>query len=428
MMVSAFYCHKICNTNKVLKQILLFLILFCISVQYKVDNEEAVRPLYTVGLLSIFFINLYLFHNIELLTRRVKELYLNFGVFTLYLLIAYMFMVSFLSGERQIKDALYLFYWMLLIPSALLNFLNMQSYQLGMKYLAQTIVWFAFFSSIVAILVFFKYVKLSFGDYILVQNYWTAFRIHGAMGQPTALGGLLGGGLIFLTYLQMFSKGKILLLVQLTLLVAIVMSGSRSAFVALIISYGLFYLFIKGAIRKKILLFGLVLLVFAASISSFVYYDSVHMVGNLNRVALDVNNPQSRFFVWSTVIQLFLEKENLISIFFGSGAGELAARYRAAFNSILHILFDYGVFGMLLFLFTFFFSLYIGIVNYFKTKNRLYQLGLMMLIYSFVFNLFISSFVSPFFSFHVFFYILGIFIVNIPVKKLNFYTCFVENK
>jgi len=122
-------------------------------------------------------------------------------------------------------------------------------------------------------------------------------------------------------------------------------------------------------------------------------------------------------YIWTQVCDL-ISNNTIIGFLFGNGAGALSNTYRAAFNTPLHILYDYGIIGMSLYLLSFLYSLYVGIIRYGSTKRNYYILGINLLVFGFVFNLFISSFLSPFFSFHVLSFVLGIIIVNTKPKNL----------
>ncbi len=403
-----------------IKSVLLFVTLLFLSVQYKVDNQEAIRPLYTLGLVFAALVSIASLFRLKSSMGRIRDFYFNPGLCLLYLFLGYLFLMSSLSGLRQFKDALYLLFWLTFIPSSLLLFFKQRSYEIYLVGVSKIIVWFAVFASTIAILVFMRWLELNFGEYSLVQNYWTAFRAHGFMGQPTALGGLIGIALIFLTYLKPYNRHKTLIAVQLFLLVVLLISGSRSAIVSLLLCYTPFYFGSKistnyGSLVRN-LIFPLVLFVF---IFITVLFGIDTDVGSLNRRLNDFGSENSRLYIWANVAQMFFDKNSIASVFLGSGSGALVATYQAAFNSALQILYDYGVIGASLYLLSFGYSLYIGVLHYTKSRNPIYKLGLMLVIYGFVFNLFISSFLSPFFSFHVLSMILGAMIVNIPVRRLS---------
>jgi len=402
----------------IIKFIFLFLVLLFLSVQYKVDNQEAIRPLYTYGLIFIALISISLIINYKLFFQRIRDLYLNPGVGAFYLLLGYMLFVSILSAERQFKDALYLVFWMSLIPLSLMVFLNIKSYRTYLRIFSRLIILFSIFASLIAFLLLFRVLEYNFGDYILVQNYWTAFRAHGFMGQPTALGGLVGGALITLSYLKVDNKSNMLIAGQLFFMITVVASGSRSAIVALLFSYIFFYMKFKFFIPRKTILRFVIVIVIVFFVALYFVFFEVNL-RSLNRAGFDASDEQSRVFIWSRVLELYMEFNDLKLLMFGAGPGALAETYRAAFNSVLHILYDYGIVGVIFYLFSILYSIYIGTFRYAKTNDPIYKLGLMLLLYGFVFNLFISSFLSPFFSFHVLYLIIGMMIVNIPMSKLS---------
>jgi hypothetical protein len=381
-------------------------------VQYKVNNEEAVRPFYTSALFLVGIITVVLLVSCKSVQRCIREFYLSPGAVFFYILLGYILWRSCFSGERQIKDALYLVYWMTFVPFTLLIFLKIKKgkdYLLG---LSKIILWFALFASVVAHSVFFEWFNLEIYNYVLVQNYWTPFRIHGFMGEPTTLGGLIGCSIIFLSYLREHEKSWQLFFTKWFLFATLVACGSRSTIVALLIAYIPFCISLKFrmvSVIKIACILTLGLIVLAVLLLANANMDIL----SLNRGDLALNNEQNRLFVWSTVGQFFLNQSSLISIMFGEGNGGLVNIYRSAFNTVLHILYDYGLVGMLLYLFVFFYSLYIGAIRYLDTKSSAYKLGLRLLIYGFVFNIFNSSFLTFFFNFQTLCFILGMLVVNI---------------
>ena len=85
---------------------LIFAVLLLISVQYKVDNAEAVRPLYTIGLVIIGLVSL-LMHVRHPSKYILGPFYFSPGGILLYMTLFYIMFSSILAGERQIKVAIY---------------------------------------------------------------------------------------------------------------------------------------------------------------------------------------------------------------------------------------------------------------------------------------------------------------------------------
>ena len=384
-------------------------------MQYKVDNQEAIRPLYLIGLIMSGVVFLY-----SLLSRRlygvIKRLLLTENIIFLYLLLLYILCSSLISGMRETKDALYLIFWILFIPSIIIT-LSLSKKKSSMidifHFLSPSIVLLCLFSCVTAFLTFFGFLSLEIGEYKLIQNYWTAFRIHGFMGQPTALGSFIGFSLILLSYSDkpkiIFSKN----IIYAILIFSLIATGSRNSIVSLIA-----VLIFNSLINLKLgrVLFYTISIIFCAfilfiSIENFKFAEIILSRGDTG------DSKNNRLLIWANVIDL-LSNKNILEILIGNGAGSLSKAYRAAFNVPLHILYDYGIIGFVFYMMTFLFSMIRGIVLHLRTKKVIYKIGLNILLYGFIFNLFISSFISPFFSFHVLSFVLGIIIINTKPNNL----------
>ena len=402
------------NYRLKIQLLFIFLSFFFLSIQYKVDNVEAVRPLYTFGIILLglyFIISLLKKHN----WIAAYKLF-NLKSFFLFCLLLYIFIHSFLHSDREIKDALYLVYWILIMPYIIM--LNIVDYKLTYKKFTSITIYFSIFASLVAFLVFFNIINLDFGIYRLEQNYWTAFRIHGFMGQPTALGGLIGLSLIFMSYYSNSSKFVVILL-YIFLIITLLATGSRNAMISLFVVY-LFTKLISIKLHNILLIY--LIFPFTALVFFLVYdnIDSGYIYHIVNRNDFG-GQEDSRLYVWYTVLNLITNNE-IIPFIFGNGSGSLCTIYRAAFNVPLHIFYDYGLIGFVLYILSFLLPFILGIYKLHSTKNIIYLLGCQILLYGFVFNMFISSFLSPFFSFQVLAFILGIFILSSNFKTSNIHT------
>ena len=397
-----------------------FLIFFTLSVQYKLDNHEAVRPLYTYGLLIVglvWLLSLFRSNLFAILYRAWGGL----GNFIMVLLLVYIFGNSIFFGSRQFKDALYLSYWILLVaPLFIINSRNIGT-SYSIVFFSHSVIYFCIISSIVSILVFFGIVQLEVGSYLLIQNSWTATRLHGYLGQPTAFGALVGFSLILISYLSKLNKIRFPSLISLFLFMILIASGSKSALIGLIGAYGVAYLIgpkrLSAAFAAKILL-SLVLTSTVFFLVVFHYFsDSIFLMDRIQD--FDLENVNSRFYIWFETITLIGAADSFFSIFFGNGAGSLVSINRAAFNVPLHIFYDYGIVGIALYMGAVIVSMLVGLKRFKVSGDFIYMLGLMLLVFGFIFNLFISSFLSPFFNFQTFSLVLGIIIVNLPIKFLS---------
>jgi len=403
------------------------LIFFALSVQYKVDNEEAVRPLYVYGLLMVGLI--WIASSIR--SKLPSTLYRAWsgpGAIMIVVLLFYLYIHSMFAGERQFKDSLYLSCWLLLIAPLFLLSVKRSGGVYSILVLSRSVIYFSIISSIVSILVFVGILQFEVGNYTLIQNYWTAFRLHGYLGQPSAFGALVGFSLILLSYLSKLHKVRYLSLTYLFLILVLLGSGSRAAIVALIASYVAALVVehrrLSGAFVAKVMLVQFSLILSFLILTLFDYVPSSLFI-SIDRNDFEPESENNRLLIWSNVVSLISVRESFFSIFFGEGAGELVSIYRAAFNVPLQIIYDYGVIGVVIYLGSVVVSIYVGIRRFVISRCIVYKLGLMLLVYGFVFNLFISSFLSPFFNFQTFALILGVVVVNLPI---SFFSDLVANE
>ena len=340
----------------------------------------------------------------------------SINTFFLFSLIFYIFINSLFQSEREIKDALYLVYWLLIVPFIII--FNIIDSRLRFNKFINILTYFTVFASLIAFFVFFSIIKLDLGHYKLEQNYWTAFRIHGFMGQPTALGGLIGLSLIFMGYYNKSSK-HVFITFYIFLLISLVAIRSRNAIISLLIVY-IFTKLLSIKIHNIILIF--LILPFTIVIFSFLYnnFDSGYIYHLVNRNDYG-GQEDSRLYVWNTVLNLISDNE-IIAFIFGNGSGSLSSIYRAAFNVPLHIFYDYGLIGFLFYILSFLCPFILGLCKYYSSKNTIYLLGCQISLYGFIFNMFISSFLSPFFSFQVLALMLGIFIISTKFRNHNICT------
>ncbi len=176
---------------------------------------------------------------------------------------------------------------------------------------------------------------------------------HGKIMDPNYLASLFVLPIIIFFYRCVKNGFQIRRLIPLmTLLVAVLATGSRGAFVSLILGCGIIY-FKENISAKKLLttaiiligLFCVLLLFLPSSVFSRFDYHNFHDDSN-----------SLRFNLWETAIRIFASNP-----FFGRGANSminLGKSYGArinlmAHNSYLEILADYGLLGFLLWIFPF---------------------------------------------------------------------------
>lgn len=210
----------------------------------------------------------------------------------------------------------------------------------------------------------------------LTQNLWTFPRIHGFMGDPTSLGGLIGFLLILLFAEEGFKFKKILLLF---LFVALIASGSRNAAVSLILSFIILMCIWKN-FRKMRFIFSLLFIFFVLAAVFFVLVQIGYVEQFFSR-GTSSSSENSRIFIWLNVLHS-IEKFQFSDFLVGRGVGSLKESYRSGFNSILELLHDTGIFGVISIIIIFF-------LLYFKIRASEDGVFLVLFFYIIFFNQFI---------------------------------------
>lgn len=408
---------RIIYTNRRFFVFLLITIFLFLSVKYKQNNLPSIKPLYTFGLLIIgFFCISNLISYIS--SKKVNLLvFSQLPVYIFALLIINFGFSSMLASERALKDFIYFLYWITILPLFLITYINHKYDTTEFLFLVcKAVLIFSVVTSIVAILTFFGITEFEYGSYVLKQNIWTIGRIHGYMGEPTALGGLIGFSIIAFYFIRATENIKYRLTTPFLLYFSLIASGSRNAVISLLV-VGLFAFFID--LRKSLLLKLLILLCILAS--TLIVFQLIELdlpFTFFNRGELS-NSNSNRLFVWANLLSMYA-KGDVVNLLFGFGVEHFSqATGGAAFNASLEILYAYGLINFVLYQMLFLTSFYIGIKRYKLTKSLVYKYGLMFLIFGYCFSLFMSFFPSTDFHFAPFAFIFGILIICIPIQNLK---------
>ena len=318
------------------------------------------------------------------------------------------------------KDFIYFLYWNVALSLFLIFYLEKYKAYEFIFLVCKSVLIFSIVSSIIAFLTFFGIVGFEYGEYVLRQNLWTITRIHGYMGEPTALGGLLGFSVISFFYISKINDIKYKLIILFILIIAIIASGSRNTVVSLLL-VGLFASLID--IKKSFFTISFIVLslFLISTISLQLLGIEVNFLDQFDRGETNYfNQERRRLSIWANVLDIFKDG-SIMNILFGHGSNYLNQFTGgvSAFNASLEILIAHGIFGFIFYQMLFISSVYLGVKRYKLTKSFVYKYGLMLLIYGYSFSLFMSFFPSTDFHFSAFAFIFGILIVCIPVRNLR---------
>jgi O-antigen ligase len=324
-----------------------------------------------------------------------------------------------ISG-RQLKDHLYFLYWIMVLPLLPIFFLSRDaSISSVVLVLSRSLVVFSVFSAILAFLIFFDVVNINIGSLQISQSIYLAFRIHGTLGESTALAALIGLGMISLLYIK-YQTGHTHKIIFGFLLFSLVATGSRNGLLSIALAL-LVSVCIEGLDFKKLLRFMGVLCVVLPILGLVLYvsgaFELIYIIF-FDRPDLDLYNEFSRPYIWLTTLEM-ISNSTVSELLFGHGAYQLRSEFRAGFNSPLEIAYDYGILASLIYVAIFFLSFFVGLTKYRSTKMYIYKYACLSLVYGFTFSMFMSYFPTTMFNFSIWAYMIGFWITAIPSRMLS---------
>ncbi len=412
------------NKKKIHKTIVfLFILLFIfLSTKYKIKFELPIRPLYSIGLISSFFLFCWYLYRSKTARNLAASMVIKPQILILLIFLFYIFASSlaifYFEPVRQIRETLYFIFWILIVP---LIPLFLVSKKIGLNEVFvifnKSIVFFALISIVLGFFMVFG-LRFEVGPVVIAQSAYFPFRMHGALGEPTALAALTGIALIASTYLKnvSYQTNKVVIII---LLFGVIATGSRNAAVSLMLVY-ISTLFFETIKIKKIIINSIFITFTFVSLVGLIYalnFDEIIYTIFFNRPDFDVDARFSRIYTFSYTINEILNGTTG-EFLFGQGAYELRSDFGAAYNSVLEITHDFGIFMSLCFILLFFVSFAIGYLKYRVCNLFIYKYACMLLVYGFSFNLFMSYFPTTWFNFATLSFVLGIWISAIPIKTM----------
>jgi O-antigen ligase len=268
--------------------------------------------------------------------------------------------------------------------------------------IARFFLYFAIIDSLLAVLIYYNIIYLSIGSFLLAPNPIYVPRLHGVSGDPTSLGGVAGLGLLSSIYFIIINSDRWANIkyyaVSLFLGLIIVMSGSRTAIVSLMISVSLMLGYSYG-FKKVIIVIMVMIIPLIAFIMSFleileIPYNTISVYFMKVFRPDDVAMKGTRLDIWIHTINLFFDG-SVCEILLGHGFYSLKNAFRSAHNTYLEFLFDYGM------LFVISLMLYIVLlfrkaIRFLKVSSSqisaLYAIGLLN--FALVFAFFLTSLFS----------------------------------
>ena len=412
------------NRDKALYFFSMISLFFLLSTRYKLQYEEAVRPFYIYGLILAFFIFITRLVTKSHIRNIFTSIVIQPQVLLLFGLIFYFFsssvFISSIESGRQIKDILYFLYWVTIIPFLPLLLIDEKmSLDYCVRSLSKVVVFFAIFSLIFALIIFFNLMPITIAGIEFSQSIYLELRIHGLLGESTALAALLGLSMICTYFLSSFNQ-KNYFYIYVIIFASIFATGSRNALVSLFVVFFVGLALERLELKKiklAIIIFFTVMPLILFLLYLIGFFDLVYLIF-FDRPTLDLNSQLSRINIWITTIDLLINSTP-IEILFGHGSYELRSDLRAGFNSILEITYDYGIFMGSVYVLIFVLSFFEGLRKYKKSKNKFYKIGILFITYGFSFSMFMSYFPTTFFNFSIFAFVLGIFMTAIPQKFLS---------
>ena len=415
---------KTINNFMIISFIVLFLML---STYHKIIYGTGVRPFYSIGLVASLILLIWGLCRSKVArsiigTMIMQPQILLFIFLLIYVMLSAVFISTSVEG-RQIQDHLYWSYWVTVIPLIPFCLISRNIYiDQVFSLLTKSIIIFSVFSSIIAYLIFFNIITISYGGLEWTQSAYLALRIHGIMGESTALGALLGLGYTSVLFKKKIN-GKSYKFLRIFLLLSIVATGSRNALLCILLVHFIDLITEKVNINKVIFYPFLVfmgMLVLLAALYAAGITDLIYAI-YFDRPDLDLTNKFSRPYIWLTTIEM-ISISSISEFLFGHGASELRRGLSAGFNSILEIAHDFGIILSIAYLLLFCLSFYTSYVKYKSSQIYLYKYSCFLLIYGFVFSLFMTYFPTVMFNFATWGYVIGIWISAIPTRMVIKYS------
>lgn len=352
------------------------------------------------AILNLFFF----FFKFKLKPKKFKIFHILLIYLIFYTLIFCILKPSFLNFS------IILIFLFIFQTSIILEDLNENSLKKSLKFLLILI-------NIQAIYGIFQYLNL---DPLFQVAQWASgerMRMAGTIGTPAIYGIVLGFGFLLSFYLFYLNKKNIIYLFStILILFALILNNTRSAIFGIFLSS--FYFLLKKKEKKvlKILLFLFILTLFAIFFNKNISKRWVEML-NFKKT----HSASIRLFYWNVTLKSIKEKsflgygpESFSRVYFEKQEKVLSeGKIKApkvlqpnlwAHNDFLQIWLEYGIFGFLLFLYTFFWNF---------TKNKSIFLKSLC-----VFLFITAFFLFPFYNPSTLFLI--IFLFSIPLEDLKF--------
>ena len=404
---------------------LFFIILLMLSVKHKIINYPAIRPFYTTGLILLCIMPIRYGILNESIYKKSFFLLSRFHQLLIAFICAFILCYSIISGGRETKDFLYFFYWYYMISITIANRIVIDDYAKNtLRYFLYTITVFAVVASLSGILTFFDLVPdMLSKHFALEQMAWADNRIHGFMGDPTSLGGLIGIA-IFSThiYKKHYNISTYWVLIAF-LTFSLIWSGSRNGIVS--VAFSILTYNLVGKEKRKSEYYILIAYVILILMISNIFGRCNLLPQTLDRKDISLQllyrddpslqNTNSRLYIWNNALLLCFTG-SVKDLMIGHGSGAMRELHGTAFNTPLELIYDYGFIFFYIYLLTICYSLYLSYRKYIVTHNDIYRTAFSLIVFFFVFNFFISWFPSWFFNFPILALIFAMTIISLPVK------------
>jgi hypothetical protein len=329
--------------NKISSFYIPFLWLFLITIQIKMDGQEAFLPFFrTLIFITLPFALIYFvrgFANSRGYTHRQWLI-----IFCVAYLLIYPVGTIFFTGFyfRNIKDAAYTISIFVILTFFIKRYFTNNTGEMNVQSLGWFIVVFAVIESIIAMAIRVG-LELDFGYGVeFSQAIWLDGRLHGLLGTPSHLAPIVAVACLFLV--TQSSNSNIVLVIGF-LLVVLVMTGSRGALIGFIVAMGVYLLhwFQLQRLRVKTLYQVLMVMIIVAGLIVY-FIESAEQALSIATRSDPSDWDKSRWVMWSSRLSEFYQYD-FISLVFGMGHRMVDQ----TFNINVEILTSYGILYFIVF-------------------------------------------------------------------------------
>jgi len=366
--------------NKALSYFVPFLWLFFITIQIKIDNQEAFVPFFRILIfITLPFALISIFRSFSATRGYAIRSWLILSCVA-YLLIYPVVTILFTDLDiRNTKDAAYTVSIFIVLAFLVKRYFTNHLGEIDVQSLGWFIVTFAIIESIIAVALHLG-LEMSFGYGIqFKQVIWLDGRLHGLLGTPSHLGPVVAVACLFLMT-QTLNINRMLMFSFLLMILA--MTGSRGSLLGFIGGLGLFLL--HWTKFRRFRLKTLYMIILSVVVFAGVILYNLETAEQVLQIATRSDHNQgdkNRLVMWDLRLSEFYQYD-FLSLVFGKGHRMVDQ----TFNINVEILTSYGIFYFVVFNIYYVLMLFYFLSRAFQDRDPSNLFILMIAIFFYLFS------------------------------------------